>query len=186
MLESPITVSRNRVLGSVFSPAPPQDSPSPAALALGLKTLNPSSRPADSFATSHRSYNHPSDATEYLIDDSLPDQATWDRAWNIATAFLAVPDRGFDPLLVAEDTDEIEFLKQWNRHGPPSKDEFDSLVYLLGPLPRGEGFRPDKGQGNILVWYESEMRRHFLENFKDGLFKVRMPVFTVQDNGLTE
>ena len=176
MLETPIAGGRNRVLGSIFSPTSSRNSSSAAALALGLKTLNPSLRPTDSFATTHRSYNRASDAAEFPIDDPLPDQATWDRAWRIATAFLALPDRGFDPLLVAGNTDEIEFLRQWDRHKQPSKDASDALAYLLGPLLPGEGFRQDKGQGDILVWYESEMRRHFLKNFRDGLFKVRMPV----------
>jgi anaphase-promoting complex subunit 2 len=173
MLETPVTAGRNRVLGSVFSPASPSPQRcSPASLALGLKSLNPSSRSADSFVAAHRSYNRPSDATECLIDDAPSDQATWDRAWHIATAFLAVPDRGFGQLLASGDTDETEFLRQWNRHAPPSKEASDALAYLLRPLSRGEGLRAEKGQGNILVWYEFEMRRHFLKNFRDGLLKV--------------
>ncbi|RMJ21848.1 Anaphase-promoting complex subunit [Aspergillus sp. HF37] len=173
MLETPLTSGRNRVLGSVFSPASPSPSPqtcSPASLALGLKSLNPSSRSADSFAAAHRSDTRSSDATECLIDDPPAD---WDRAWHIATAFLAIPDRGFGPLLASGDsTDETEFLRQWNRHGPPSKEASDALAYLLRPLSRGEGLRAEKGQGNILVWYEFEMRRHFLKNFRDGLLKL--------------
>lgn len=173
MLETPVTAGRNRVLGSVFSASPSPQTCSPASLALGLKSLNPSSRSADSFAAAHRSYNRPSDATEYLTDDPPSDQATWDRVWHIATAFLAVPDCGFGPLLAAGDsTDETEFLRQWNRHGKPSKEASDALAYLLRPLSRGEGLRAEKGQGNILVWYEFEMRRHFLKNFRDGLLKV--------------
>lgn len=167
---SPITASRNRVLGSVFSPASRQNLSSPTSLALGITTLNHPSKSADPLISTSRSVNRPSDATEY-IDESLPDQ-DWDRAWHIATEFLSVPDRGFAPLAECKDTGEAEFLKGWNRYGSPSKETSDALAYLVAPLGR-DGLCADKGQHSIFGWYESEMRRHFLKNFRDGLVKVR-------------
>lgn len=71
-----------------------------------------------------------------------------------------------------EDEDEDGFLRRLERDKPPTKETLNAFMYLLAPLERGEGLRVDKRRGNILVWYETEMRRHFLSNFRDGLIKV--------------
>lgn len=71
--------------------------------------------------------------------------------------------------------DDTEFMRQWNHHDPPSKETEDAIAYLVAQLSQGEGSRVDKGQHNIFTWYESEVRRHFLKNFRDGLGKVSAP-----------
>lgn len=164
---SPIAAGRNRVLGSVFCPASDHFS-LPTALSLELKALNQSSGPSNLHA--RRSTNRPSDAS--TIDDSLEDRETWDRAWNIATAALSLPDKGFPPVPDRRDPKEehcSELLKQWSPHEPSSKETEDALAYVVAPLSR-EGV--DRGQDNILTWYKAEMRRHFVKNLRDGLGEV--------------
>ena len=164
---SPIAVGRNRILSSVFSRAS-DDISSPAAWALGLESLGQSSRRADPH--SRRASNRPSDTS--TIDDSLLDQEKWDNAWNIATAFLSLPDPGFEAIIVSRGIDEAEFLRKWGCHDPTPDEIQEALAYLVAPLSRHGWLRPDKGTPNILTWYEFEMRKHFLKNFRDGLLKV--------------
>src|SRR5699024_5566323 len=125
----------------------------PTALSLGFKTVNQSSGPFD--LRTRRSTNRPSDAS--TIDDSLEDRETWDRAWNIATAALSLPDKGFPPVPDRRDPKEencAELLKQWSPHEPSSKETEDALVHVVAPLSQ-EGV--DRGQDNILTWYKAEM-----------------------------
>ena len=164
---SPIAVGRNRILGSVFSRAS-DDSSSPAAWALGLESLGQSSRSADPHLC--RSLNRPSDAS--TIDDSLIDQEKWDEAWNIVTTFLSLPDPGFEAIIALGRADEVEFLKKWGCQDSTPDNVQEALAYLVAPLSHHGWLRPDKGTPNILNWYEFEMRRHFLKNFRDGLLEV--------------
>ncbi|KAA8644201.1 hypothetical protein EYZ11_004675 [Aspergillus tanneri] len=99
-------------------------------------------------------------------NDPWPDQDTWDRAWHAATTFLMIPDNGF---ILGKRLSEIEFLRLSNRHKAPSKEVADALVYLTG---EGREARADGEEHNIIDWYGNEIRRHFLKNFRDGLFKL--------------
>ncbi|KAF7591640.1 hypothetical protein BBP40_001279 [Aspergillus hancockii] len=82
-----------------------------------------------------------------------PDQGRWDRAWSVATKFLAIPDRGFQRI-------EDDVPKA------PGNDVTNALTYLTDSEAtiRGEG-----GKRSIFDWYGGEMRRHFLKNFKGEL-----------------
>jgi len=152
---STITTSRKRVFNSVFSASP---APGPFST-----TDSPSLKSIDPLATS-RSFED-SQLTE--PDEPGPDQETWDRAWDAATAFLAVPDRGFAALGAFEDIDEDVFLKRWNRHERPSRKTADALRVLVSQEQRG----------SIIDWYGQEIRRHFLKNFRNGLFDVGSNLF---------
>ena len=81
-----------------------------------------------------------------------------DRAWQVATSFLAVPDKGFEVLDKKEQLDELEILEQWNRSDSLSKETADALALVV--------------RRNLLGWYEDEVRRHFLRNFRAGLLEV--------------
>jgi len=144
---STITTSRKRVFNSVFSASPAFST-----------TENPPLKSIDPLATS-RSFDD-SQLTE--PDEPGPDQETWDRAWDTATAFLTVPDRGFAALGAFEDIDEEVFLKRWNRYERPSRKTAEALGILVSQEQRG----------SIIDWYGQEIRRHFLMNFRDGLFEV--------------
>ena len=154
---SAITSSRKRVFDSVFSPASPGAFPTADNVLPG--TIDP-------LAAVKKPYPDNSQGTTDE-DEPGPDQETWDRAWNAATAFLAVPDRGLAALGAFEDIDEGEFLKRWNRYGAPSKKTADALAYLVSQ-PESTAV----GLGSIVNWYGREIRRHFLKNFRDDLFQV--------------
>lgn len=100
------------------------------------------------------------------------DQATLDRAWQVATTFLAIPDCGFDILYRYEDIGEAKFLRLTNRDKKPSREVIEAFVYLMKPFTMGLDVAEDMAQRNILDWYAYEMRRHFLKNFRGGLYKV--------------
>lgn len=148
---STITASRKRVFTSVFSTA------SPTLATTDYTSLK--SIPIDPLATPRRSFDD-SQLTE--PDEPGPDQETWDRAWEAATTFLAVPDRGFAALGAFEGIDEEVFLKRWNRYEKPSRRTADALGVVVSQTQRG----------SIVDWYGQEIRRHFLKNFRDGLFDV--------------
>lgn len=95
-----------------------------------------------------------------------PDQAAWERAWQLATRFLSVPDAGFT---VAQYThaDDPKFLQVSNRHQKSSSETSHALRSLVRALERG-----DDTPRNILDWYGYEIRRHFLKNFRNGLYEV--------------
>lgn len=163
---SAITSSRKRVFDSVFSPASPGAFPTADNVLPG--TIDP-------LAAVRKPYPDNSQGTADE-EERGPDQATWDRAWNAATTFLVVPDRGLAALGTFEDIDEGEFLKRWNRCSAPSKKTVDALAYLVS--------QPEStaaGLGSIVNWYGREIRRHFLKNFRDGLFQVcYLPDFLVE------
>jgi len=62
-------------------------------------------------------------------------------------------------------------LKQWNRHKKPSKEIRDALSYLI-KLSAVDADRYAGEPKSIIDWYGSEIRRHFLRNFKDELSVV--------------
>lgn len=95
-----------------------------------------------------------------------PDQKTWDASWRAVTAFLAIPDNGF---YLASQISENEFLRRSNRHQTPSKEVLGALQYVIA---QGREEFAETGRRGIIDWYGNEMRRHFLRNFREGLFTV--------------
>lgn len=147
---SAITTSRKRVFDSVFATSPGGGGgfTSPGVVDPLAATRKP-------------------DKDGHAIDEDGPgvDIAAWDRAWNAATAFLAIPDRGLAALSAFEDIGEEEFLRWCNRFNAPDKKTADALRYLVSR-------RDNAGERSIINWYGREIRRHFLKNFRDGLFNV--------------
>lgn len=141
--DSSICVGRSHIFGSVFAPAPPGDF---------IPGLAPRTR------SSQR-------------EGSIPENGKWDRAWRTATSFLSTPDGEFEQLVLHNEGSEGEFLKQWNRHKKPSKEIRDALSYLI-KLSAVDADRDDGEPKSIIDWYGSEIRRHFLRNFKDELSVV--------------
>ncbi|KAL5000351.1 hypothetical protein BDV10DRAFT_162548 [Aspergillus recurvatus] len=101
---------------------------------------------------------------------STSGRGTRNRAWRPATTYLSVPDRKFEDLLLHIASDEEDFLKLWNRDKKPSKETRDALTYLIR-FPAEESESED-ASNNIFDWYELEIRRHFLRNFKEDLSVV--------------
>lgn len=101
-------------------------------------------------------------------EGSIPENGKRDRAWCTVTSFLSIPDGKFEQLVFHNEESEGKFLKQWNRHKKPSKEIRDALSYLI-ELSTVDDDDPPK---SILDWYGSEIRRHFLRNFKDELSVV--------------
>ncbi|RAK97450.1 anaphase promoting complex subunit 2 [Aspergillus ibericus CBS 121593] len=163
--------SRRRVFGSILPPASLEDFPS-AGLAAGPTTsslfCNFSSSVKSRDSSSQFRSSIASDKTD--VDEPWLDQATWDRAWQAATAFLSIPDCGFEVLLRYEAIGEAEFLRLSNRDQKPSREVLEALAYLMKAITMGV-----EGEGdmqNLLEWYGYEIKRHFLKNFRGGLFKL--------------
>ncbi|RDH36146.1 hypothetical protein BDQ94DRAFT_185330 [Aspergillus welwitschiae] len=164
---------RRRVFNSVLPSASLEDFPS-AGLAIGpttstlFPTFSSGTKTRDSSSQFRSSVT--SDKTD--IDEPWMDQATLDRAWQVATTFLAIPDCGFDILYRYEDIGEAKFLRLTNRDKKPSREVIEAFEYLMKPFTMGLDVAEDMAQRNILDWYAYEMRRHFLKNFRGGLYKV--------------
>ncbi|SPB51493.1 unnamed protein product [Aspergillus niger] len=168
-----IHTSRRRVFNSVLPSASLEDFPS-AGLAIGpttstlFPTFSSGAKTRDSSSQFRSSVT--SDKTD--IDEPWMDQATLDRAWRVATTFLAIPDCGFDILYRYEDIGEAKFLRLTNRDKKPSREVIEAFEYLMKPFTMGLDVAEDMAQRNILDWYAYEMRRHFLKNFRGGLYKL--------------
>lgn len=107
-------------------------------------------------------------------EGSIPENGKWDRAWRRVTSFLSIPDGEFEQLVLHNEESDGEFLKQWNRHKKPSKEIRDALSYLINLSTVDDEDSPK----NIIDWYGSEIRRHFLRNFKDELSVVSSTFYT--------
>ena len=155
---SAITSSRKRVFDSVFSATTPG----------AFYTTDHGSAPLVSVDPLAAAAGRNSHGDHDQGDDE--ERATWDRAWHAATRFLAVPDLGLARLGAFEDISEEKLLKRWNRFNAPDKKIADALAYLVSR--REGGSNAAVGQGGIINWYGREIRRHFLRNFRDGLYDV--------------
>ncbi|KAJ9323181.1 hypothetical protein DTO027B5_8561 [Paecilomyces variotii] len=159
----PLSIGRKRVFDSVFSPASLDHATAPHLTTPLLNLLV-----ADQSFDSATEIASPSQ--DYRL--SSRDEAAWDRAWNAATAFLSVPDRGFASLEASDEMDETEFLKQWNRYDPPSKQTSEALAYLLKTSPLRKGPQAGAEEHDLIEWYGNEIRRHFLVNFRGSLVQL--------------
>ncbi|PWY83663.1 hypothetical protein BO94DRAFT_468876 [Aspergillus sclerotioniger CBS 115572] len=161
--------SRRRVFGSVLPPASLEDFPSAGAIGPTTSSLfsNFSSSLKSRDSTSLFRSSITSDKTD--VDEPWLDQATWGRAWQAATTFLSIPDRGFEVLLRYEEIGEAEFLRLSNRDKKPSREVVEAFAYLI---KFAVGLDVEDLQRSLLDWYGYEIRRHFLRNLRGGLFKV--------------
>ncbi|KAL4895135.1 anaphase-promoting complex subunit ApcB [Aspergillus ambiguus] len=94
------------------------------------------------------------------------EQTTWERAWHLTTRFLSLPDAGFTVAQFSR-ADDPKFLKLSNRHRKPSQEVRDALSCLTSSLSHAE-----PTPRNIFDWYGCEIRRHFLKNFRNGLYDL--------------
>ena len=93
-----------------------------------------------------------------------PASADLDRARQATITFLALPDIGFEALM-AHNEDQLEDLGQWKPSDTLSKETAAASTHVQ--------------EGRCLLgWYEGEIRRHFLQNFRDGLLQVRDSCFS--------
>ncbi|KAL3460420.1 hypothetical protein BJX64DRAFT_184343 [Aspergillus heterothallicus] len=138
--DSAICAGRSRIFSSVFAPASLGDPPSTRPLLAGERS-------------------------NVQGESQLPDKTTWDRGWRLVVSFLMIPDAEFEPLVRITEMGEAEFLRLWNRYKKPSKETRDAFNYL------SKGSLEEAGSvyGSIFDWYESEIRRHFMQNFKGDL-----------------
>lgn len=163
---TPLSTSRKRVFDSLFSPisvVPRPDS---------ISASQQSERAIPGYSGSSR----PSRAKAKVLNEPEPERVTWQQSWHAATTFLAVADGGYNLLMAYEDSDcedEEGGLKHWN-HQPPSKDVLDALghvVQLRKPLTGLVDSSRSDSHG-LLEWYDKEIRRHFLKNFRTVLVQV--------------
>ncbi|PGH18973.1 hypothetical protein AJ79_00006 [Helicocarpus griseus UAMH5409] len=162
MLQStPLSIGRKRVFDSVFPPAP-----------LSSISPTPVSSPVQSFARAAESFGQqPQKPPRPHEPETVPEQVTWDRAWHTATAFLSIPNEGFRHNGDGdndETRDEETLLRRWART-PPSQVVSDSLFYVGADSSSGKALRRGSKEDDLKEWYMSEMRRHFLANFRDSL-----------------
>lgn len=164
----PLSAGRRRVFGSVFSPSSLEAWP-PFASSFGHDQTPFASLESTASSSTVKTG---SQATSFVTAQQEPstDRETWDRAWSAATAFLAVPDLGFEPIFEYRETDGSEALKRWNRLSPPSKATGEALSYLTA------GPRRANTSKDLFEWYGEEIRRHFLTNLRDGLSEVWLRV----------
>ncbi|EQL38048.1 anaphase-promoting complex subunit 2 [Blastomyces dermatitidis ATCC 26199] len=165
----PLSISRKRVFDSVFPPAPLSNiSPTPVS-----SPVQGFTRPGETFDIGYKQGARRSSEPEYV-----PEQVTWDRAWHTATSFLSIPDEGFRNNGAGDDDetrDEETLLRRWAK-GPPSQLVSDSLFYVGADSSPGRALRQASEEEDVKEWYLTEMRRHFLTNFRDFLvagLKVR-------------
>ncbi|RAL16230.1 anaphase promoting complex subunit 2 [Aspergillus homomorphus CBS 101889] len=174
-LDDFLTAAKSHTLG----PNPPLFFPSsklshnthPSADSDSQKTENPTFRAS---TTSQQTEIATSDDDDE-DDGAWFDEDTWTRAWDVATGFLAVPDRGYATLLRYEQTEPTEFLRLWNRHRTAETDVLEAFACLLEPFLGNRRVRRPKGdavQKSILDWYGFEIRRHFLKNVRGGLVEA--------------
>lgn len=170
----PLTAGRRRVFGSVFSPASLEAQP--PTLARFDREETPVASFQDSVVSSSTAKCSPtypfSTSQNDPLAESRLDQETCDRAWPAATAFLAVPDRGFAALYDAREMDENEALKAWNRLSPPLGETAEALAYLTASGQHAKTLRGVVTPWALVDWYCNEIRRHFLTNFRAGLREV--------------
>lgn len=161
---STLNAGRRRVFDSVFAPATLEARP-PFASGLDHDQIPIASFQSDVSSSTIKTDTFAS-PFEQATNTSL-DPASWNRAWTTATAFLIVPDRGFTPVFESRQTDGSEVLKGWNRLSPPNKETADALSYLTAAAQHTNASK------DLFEWYGDEIRRHFLTNFRDGLYQVR-------------
>ncbi|KKK17941.1 hypothetical protein AOCH_006939 [Aspergillus ochraceoroseus] len=172
--DSSICAGRSHIFASVFPPAsvedctsttarrsPPPPPPPPTTTTTGSGPSSQSSRKSNT--VSHG-------ASEPVTRSGK--KGSFDRAWRSATGFLALPDRGFEPLVRFEEIGEAGFLELWNRHKKPSKEVRDALRYLVQVSLASSGSGSHAERRSIVDWYGSEIQRHFLGNFRAGLCKL--------------
>lgn len=169
----PLNTSRRRVFGSVFSPASLEARPPLASSFDHDQAALASFQSTTSFATLKDSQTGSFyTALSQETPDTPSDRETWDHAWAAATAFLSIPDFGFDSIYEARGTDGSETLKEWNRLTPPSKETADALSYLAAATQYSGTSQGGTASRDLFSWYGEEMRRHFLTNLREGLYEV--------------
>ncbi|KAF3480368.1 anaphase-promoting complex subunit 2 [Arthroderma uncinatum] len=164
----PSTIGHKRVFDSVFPPSL-LSGISPTPDVTPVLGFTPPGEPFGGIQTSIKA-NKPAPSSE----EPVPEQVTWDRAWHTATAFLTIPDKGFNVNSDGNSDDKIgdrTLLKRWARD-PPSTAIRDSLFYVGADASGGKGSRKGMKECDLKLWYMSETRRHFLTNFKDTLVKI--------------
>ncbi|KAL4970684.1 anaphase promoting complex subunit 2 [Aspergillus stella-maris] len=137
--DSSICAGRSHIFGSIFAPAVSNDND----LRTGLAPTTRSSSPQKG---------------------ALSEDEKWDRAWSAATDFLLIRDRELDDLVGHIEDSEGDYLKTW-RQKKPLKETKDALGYLIKRTLKD----PEHAPRDIFDWYGAEIRRHFLQNFKEAL-----------------
>ncbi|KAL4932601.1 anaphase promoting complex subunit 2 [Aspergillus undulatus] len=105
-------------------------------------------------------------------EGSLPEFEKWTRAWTAATEFLLIRDRELGDLVGHIEESEGDFLKTW-RQKKPLKETKEALGYLVKRSTKD----PENTPGDIFDWYGNEIRRHFLQNFKEGLSGIVSSIY---------
>lgn len=174
--------SQRRVFDSVFPPASLKDiAPTPTATPLLGHTspgqafgfgfgLQPQTSSGHEHASLTASHGHGSSGVEDG-DDGSPEQVVWNRAWHAATSSLSFPDHGFQALMETDLT-ENGMYERWSPSNLGSREARAAFMYLLSPSSQGRHLRRDSGEDDLLKWYDLEIRRHFLTNFKSGFVMV--------------
>ncbi|OJD16480.1 hypothetical protein AJ78_03335 [Emergomyces pasteurianus Ep9510] len=163
---TPLSISRKRVFDSVFPPAP-LSSISPTPVSSPTQSFT---KAGESFGTGHSQESPPRPSEP----GNVPEQVTWDRAWHTATTFLSIPNEGFR---INGDGDNGEkcgeetLLRRWAKD-PPAQIVSDSLFYVGADSSPGKVLRQGSKEDDVKEWYLSEMRRHFLTNFRDFLVRI--------------
>lgn len=168
----PLNAGRRRVFGSVFPPASLEARP---PLTSTLYDQNPpASFQSHASSSTIKTEQHSQSFTSphEQSTDVSPDRESWDQAWTATTAFLSVPDRGFDPIYESRETDGSEALKKWNRLSPPSKETGEALAYLTTAAQQASTIPGMAVPKDLFDWYGEEIRRHFLTNLRGGLYEV--------------
>ncbi|KKZ68092.1 hypothetical protein EMCG_06304 [[Emmonsia] crescens] len=162
---TPLSISRKRVVDSVFPPAP-LSSIAPTPVSSPVRSFT---RAEESLRSGQTQQNTPGPSEP----ENVPEQVTWDRAWHTATAFLSIPNESFRNNGNGdndETRDEETLLRRWAK-GPPPQVVSDSLFYVGADSSPGKALRQGSREANLKEWYLSEMRRHFLTNFRDFLVR---------------
>lgn len=151
----PLAIGRKRVFDAVFPPT------------LLIKVNDTLHSVADATPSLAKPFTFNSDIAS--------EQATWDRSWDTATAFLSIPDKKLilaDDKATGDELSESTLLKQWSQRQRPSRSILDALYHVGADSSMGKEFRASSKEYDIQEWYMNEVRRHFLANLRGALLKV--------------
>ncbi|EEP76142.1 conserved hypothetical protein [Uncinocarpus reesii 1704] len=134
----PLSIGRKRVFDSVFPPVP-------------LSSIPPKPD-ATSIPSSIRSPAQQQSALPSSHIDAAPEQATWDRAWHTATAFLSIPDKKPSYCTASDEISDECLFQQWPRETLPSQSVIEALCYVGSDSSIGKQLRAGSKECDLQEW----------------------------------
>ena len=146
----------DRVFAAVFPPSSEASIPTPSATPMLGSGGFEGSIDKESFS-------------EWSQEDSATEQIRWDRAWHIATSFLALPSENLPPAYDNETRQRLhgKWFKEYTSHIAAA------IKYLIDPEYSGGRLRKQQKNEDLLSWYFEEVgQRHFIHYVRPPMLQV--------------